>query len=500
LKIAGYIDHCDPTGFDGWIIDHDNPQMKFRLAVYCGAILLGTCVADQFRQDLADGGLADGHCGFKFDLPNTLSTAQLHELNVSVIDTRYAFPFRVGSPIIAQTPGMFYERVAKNLYQSGRRWQKFETCILHIGTEKTGSTSLQTCFGLNRAAFADKGYFVPLSLASSSNFEVLNHIYLAVISRSDEEFSDDLRLALNILDRDALNRTRRDVFIKFSEEIATTSCGCHTVILSNEHCHSRLLTLEEVQKLKDFLDHFCESYKIVVYLRPQHELAMSQYGMLVANGIWDIDIFQPFPEPSGYNKLYTPRAYFDYRALLERWSEVFGEDSLDPRIYPDGYFPQRGDVVADFVAALSLGGGELVSPPRSNTATSARAQAFLTNFYRYFGNTGQFGAIALHERVRDAALACLPGPGLTPDRSQVVAFLQEFAEGNEAIRLRWFPQRQRLFELNLETYPTVASPIMLSPKETEDIYKMLMKDQELCCYLTPEAWSRIQKGLPPRTE
>lgn len=502
MKIEGHIDRWDASGLDGWVLDHDNPEVKLQLAVSWGTALLGTCIADQFRKDLADSALGDGCCAFRFELPRRLSATELPGLNVSVIGTDYIFRFGLGPSLSSVTAGELYEQVATELRRSGRQRWKFKMCILHIGTEKTGSTSLQTCLGLNRAIFADSGYFIPRSLAFPLDDTSPNHTHIAMISMNEEKFDDgDLRRQCQVLDRAGLNRFRRNLFASFSAEIAAAPEAYHTLLLSNEHCHSRLVTPEEVQNLRDFLDHFCEAYRVVVYLRPQHELAMSQYGMFVANGISNIDMFPPFPPPPDYKKVvYTSRTYFDYRALLDRWSQVFGEDALHPRIYA-GEALRGGDVVNDFTSDLSLTCGNIVLPPRSNANTSARGQAFLIEFYRALGDVKRFGAAMLRERVRSAVVDCFPGPGRAPARGEVAAFLQNFEEDNEVVRSRWFPERRRLFEVDLEGYPEDGQTLTLSPEQMMGMFvELLLKDQEMRFRLTPEALRRIEEGLSPCTE
>jgi hypothetical protein len=497
MRIVGHLDLCDADKLFGWAIDLDDPDMKLQLTIHSGANLLGTCIADGFRQDLAKAGFAGGHCAFAFEPRDRMSPAELHALRISIVGTEYYFPPRVGTPVNDPTPGEFYKTVATELVRAGRRWPKFDTCILHIGTEKTGSTSLQSCLGLNRGRFEESGYFIPRTLAPHE--KMLKHSYLAAISMNDRKLWDDLRRQFQMFDREGLNRGRRNLFISFSEEVASAPQLCRTAILSDEHCHSRLDSSEEVQNLKDFLDHFFEKYRIVLYLRPQHELAISQYGMFIANGICDIDMLPPLPPPAGYDKrVYTRRAYFDYQALLDRWARVFGEDVLDPRIYGANEL-RGGDVVSDFTSALSLVNGPLVMTPRRNTDISARAQAFLINFYRciadnersgfasirvtFRGRTSDAlseGAAKLRERMRNATRACFPGSGGIPARAQVVMFLEQFANSNEAVRARWFPERQRLFEVDLDKYPESAPSVDFDPEEIMRIFsEVLLMDQNL---------------------
>jgi hypothetical protein len=309
-----------------------------------------------------------------------------------------------------------------------------------------------------------------------------------------------LRRQFHMSDADAIGQRRRELFVRFSEEIAAAPPTCRTLILSDEHCHSRLVSSEEVQNLKDLLDHFCRSYRIVLYLRPQHELAISQYGMFVANGIYDIDMLPRFPPPVGSRtRAYTNRDYFDYKALLERWAGVFGSDALRPRIYGVNEL-RDGDIVADFASELSMTSGQLIAPPRRNGDLSARAQALLGSFYRCLDIKQRAGAALLRERVRNAARACFPGSGGTTSKAEVTKFLEQFGQENESVRARWFPERQQLFEIDLDKYPEEAPRILLSQEDVMTmILEILLMDQELGFSLTPEALNRLDQGLPPHS-
>lgn len=499
MKIKGHLDRCDADGLDGWVLDQESPKRRLEVAVYCGGTLLLTSVADRYRHDLANAGLSDGHCAFAIAMPTGLSAAEHQALRIRIVGTEYFFPSRVGMPVNGATPGDLYNAVATDLARKDTKWRKVQRCILHIGTEKTGSTSLQDCFGLNRRSFQSAGYFISQRLAPQGTEGMLKHSYLASISMTDEKYDDDLRRQFQMVDRESLARVRRRVFAEFAEEIAAAAIACRTAVLSDEHCHSRLMSLEEVQNLKDFLDHFFETYEIVVYLRPQHELAMSQYGMFVANGMYDIDMLPPLPPPADYDKrTYTNRAYFDYQELLHRWGEVFGERSLRPRIYASNEL-RGGDVVSDFVSELALVPADFPAPKRRNSNISARAQAFLISFYRCLGRQDLAGAAMLRERIRNATQTCFPGSGRVPNRGELAAFLAQFRASNEAVRAGWFPQRPQLFNVDMNDYPEEnLSPADLGADEMMRMFcEVLLMDQELRFSLTPDALRRISAGLSP---
>lgn len=480
MKIEGYIDSCSSDAIYGWILDRDRPEQRLRLRLYRGAKPLGDFTADRFRQDLADGRLGDGCCSFEIRLAPGACGKDPGALRVDVLGTDYFFPFRVGGPVSGQTAAEIYEAESAELKAAGLNWRKFPACLLHIGTEKTGSTSLQKFFGVNHRALQDSGYFVPRSLAPASEDAILNHSRLATLSMGDHRFADDLRSEEGVVDGPALNPYRRSVFAALCREVAAVPAGCHTLVLSNEHCHSRLETVEEVRNLWDFLCHFCEAVRVIVYLRPQHELAMSQYGMTLANGVHDIDMFPPLPPPADYAKReYTNRSCFDYAALLDRWSQVFGERNIEARIFSPKAL-KDGDIVSDFTAGLALADGSREPVRRMNSNATARAQAFLIEFHRRLGAQDEPGAPLLRARVRNAVLARFPGPGAMPARAEAQAFFEQFAEGNEAVRRRWFANRERLFDVDFGSYPEARETVTLGACDImEMVVQILLEDQKL---------------------
>jgi len=493
VKIDGNIDRYDEYGFAGWILDRDNPRARVTLLVCRGSSLLGVCVSDQFAQVSIEGTVGN-HCGnLRFSFDSRLDLPALEEVYVIVPNTLYSFSLRLGRLVVRGSAKALYDQVVKNISLEGRSPRKFSKCILHIGTEKSGSTSVQGCLGLNRDVFGSSGYFIPKSVAVHDASTIM-HRPLAMISLDENNFDDDLRRDSRVVDSDSLAQARLELFSRLSFETELAPPDCDTLIVSSEHFHSRLRTREEVQNLKDFLDYFCESYKVVAYLRPQHEVAMSRYGMLIATGVCNIDMFPPFPTPEGYAKsVHADQAYFDYWSLLARWGEVFGERTISPRIYSDF----GGDVVSNFISDLSLK-GPLVPTSRRNTNISPSAQALMIAFYRSLEEQQQSGKSMLRHRVHSAVRDRFSGEGPTPTRSEVLAFLDVFAAGNEMVRERWFPERRQLFDIDFEKYPTMRSEVTLAGDEMARMFvEVMLTDQRAGFRLSAEELNRIKLGLAP---
>src|SRR5690348_7945962 len=94
MQMNGSLDRCDAELVEGWVIFLDQPEIKVRLDILLGDRVIGHCVADQFRQDLKDGGVGDGACAFRFRMPFIPKSAE------ASIAVRLE-----GVPIFLKTPG-----------------------------------------------------------------------------------------------------------------------------------------------------------------------------------------------------------------------------------------------------------------------------------------------------------------------------------------------------------------------------------------------------------
>ena len=206
--------------------------------------------------------------------------------------------------------------------------------ILHIGGEKTGTTSLQRFLFRNRELMKKRGMLFPITLGSE------NHMLLAVYASPNEDTAD-LRAMLNLTSDEMLDRTCAELPQMLHDEIRQSQC--QTVILSNEHCSSRLRKDESVARLFQLLDPIADNLRVIMYLRRQDQLLLSSYSTSVKSG------------NTQELRLPTKNEYchFDYANILDRWAKYFGVDNIDVRIYePEAL--KDNDIVSDFIQALEL--------------------------------------------------------------------------------------------------------------------------------------------------
>jgi hypothetical protein len=316
------------------------------------------------------------------------------------------------------------------------------TCVLHVGTEKTGSTSIQRFLGLNRKALEDVGAYVPASLAPQAEQGFFNHLALTAVGRFDMHQLHDIDHIVgirNVSEQPAYVAAARR---RLADELAPLGSDVK-VLLSNEHIHSRLRTPKRLAYLRDFLAPFFDEIVVVVYLRSQYEMARSLINTALRQGQV---VRKPVPDLStglGYDpELPVKQSYFDLKAFLHSLAQVFDMNALRVRLYPEGR--PTSELIADYCEAAGVSLSEPRQPPREN-ASFSRAGTLLLQKVNEVRSRGQLRAPRLDDDLTQYLGFRHPGRGLVASRAQIERFMASFAADNEMIRRAWFPGRKALF-------------------------------------------------------
>jgi tetratricopeptide (TPR) repeat protein len=314
--------------------------------------------------------------------------------------------------------------------------------VLHIGVEKTGTTTLQQTLAAGRPALAAAGVHYPRSPAADPGGLGGNHLLLA-IHAAEPEATRDLR---RVLGRDAEARIA-GFPAALAAEVAALPPAVHTVLFSNEHCHSRVTTAAGVARLQALLAPLFDRVEVLVWLRRQDQLAASRYTEGLRHGARRLAVL-PEADPAD--------AYYDFAALLDRWAGGFGRAAIRPRIFDRAAFPD-GDIVAEVLAVAGIGPvGGLARVPDRNTALSPEAQALLRALN--LAAEARSGLRSLRPPLLAYVSRIAGGAGRRPGQAEAAGFLGAHAEGNERVRAGWFPERARLFPGGPEEWPEQPDP------------------------------------------
>ena len=205
------------------------------------------------------------------------------------------------------------------------------TIFIHIGLEKTGTTSIQDFLFNNTEKLKNKSIFYPTILGE-------NQISLCIYSAQRKNVGNLAPEKQEIKIKENLPQTIQSIIKRFDKS------NCENLVFSNEHLSSRLKNTNDIENLKRLFDHCNYPVKIVVYVRNQVDLLESLYFEgIKAGGKENLDDWA--------NKF----SYFelDYMKLLSEWESVFGKESIIVRLF-DRRILKNGDAIDDFLDVLSV--------------------------------------------------------------------------------------------------------------------------------------------------
>lgn len=239
--------------------------------------------------------------------------------------------------------------------------------IIHIGCEKTGSTSIQNYISKYRdSLLKDHRILFPRSLGSANHTKFA--IYACNQSRGLTRF---------LKEDQTLGSFRESLKEDFLKEIR--SCSWSVLIISAEWLHPRIRSPEEFSRIKDFLDDIVDDIEILMYVRSQDEMAVSLYSTSVKAG--NYDSFK-FPSVASDNLPY----YYDFFSIYKNWKAYFGVGNVKVKVFHQAHMC-NGDVVKDFLNFLNIDLDSNTKVAVDNKSLSEEGLILLRSFNFWIDNS-----------------------------------------------------------------------------------------------------------------
>ncbi len=215
------------------------------------------------------------------------------------------------------------------------------TACIHIGTPKTGTTSIQQFLYANKELLLKDKILYPSSIILDKQFDP-QHWDLAILLNN---FCED-------------NIMQNGLVALLHNEIKNTQPD--SVILSSEAFQS-IVKYENIKNLKYLLIKLgFKKVNIILYIRDAAEVWMSLCSEFLKNGL-DSDL--------AHKKIYENnllRQILDYKSTLIHWGNIFGKDAIILRYFDKKYLYQN-DLIKDFVHVAEIKWNEnFVIPKRQN--------------------------------------------------------------------------------------------------------------------------------------
>lgn len=326
--------------------------------------------------------------------------------------------------------------------------------VLHIGSGKTGTSSIQYFLRLNRDPLAEIGHLYPRTPGRT------RHARLGLFLRTDEELEKDLSWhRLNTPDPAAFRRRfRRRLFREINES------GLSSVLLSDEALYGS--SVEALRRLRTFTDRIAGSVRLVVYLRRQDDHLVSRYQQLVKMG--ETRRIDEWARPD-FAKTY------DYHARLSLWKQQLDPNEFVVRSFERDSFVE-GSLYQDFLdaAGISARAGKLKQVELRNPSLDAEAVEFLRllNCYRV-DNEGAKARLIDNRKLVAGLAPWATGPALTLHGSRLDAFMARWEESNRAVAREFIGDpRGELFRMPRKSAHTTTEQ-RLDPARVDHFVELL---------------------------
>lgn len=275
--------------------------------------------------------------------------------------------------------------------------------VLHIGSQKTGTTSIQGFLKHKSAPLAAEG----VSYVQAGRTNIAHNSVLQAIKKDDG----------------------KSVAKKMVAEIKSASDITH--VISSEMFFRQGLA---PWFAKNFPRRIKKQTKVIVYLRRQDKYAEAMYKQRVKNGRFQGD-------PEHYAR---ETVDLNYGRTLRQFADVFGAENLIVRPFERGNFP-NGDVQQDFAHHLGLSKelAESNDVPSANATLSREVSEQLGQMRRSGTDINTRDIIRKIMAIKPQG-AIRSGDCLPLDlRREIMAHHKDL---NEAIRTTYCPDLPQLFD------------------------------------------------------
>ena len=310
-------------------------------------------------------------------------------------------------------------------------------CILHVGTEKTGTSTIQDFIYRNRETLKSAGVLVPTNIGRNGN-----HRSLSLASYSHKN-KDKHRKAIGLYSpRKQKNFKNKITNLLQKEILEAKSKGMKTICISSEHIHSRLRPNEELDNLKSILHEAgIKETRVIIYIREQ---VACMNSMLNTEVLW-AGRTSDVPKPRT-DEIWTNIC--DHKESIKRLRKTFGTKNIKVRIFEkESFF--KSDLIADFLQAaeVEIAGEYIKEQEPRNRSISKNGLEILLELNKelpLYLNNGSFSEA--RKRIPYIFQEVFKeGEKYGMSKEMEYAYKLEYRSSNEWVRKEYFPERVTLF-------------------------------------------------------
>lgn len=340
-----------------------------------------------------------------------------------------------------------------------------KTLYLHIGTPKTGTTSIQNFCYSNRKLFEEMGYCYPvLPFRYPGKLPERNALFLSGVIHDEEGKRDHQEEARRLQEGFAVVSKafeKYDNVVLSDEAVWMTAFG------------RRKKVWKEIQEAAVDGGYVV---KIIVYLRRQDEFVESWWNQRIKSDMIKYNVMKW----DDFIENYAQDAIPDYHKALSSVADLLGPESIIVRRFSRSEF-EDGSIQKDFINAIGLHWSDKFVLPEEKESLNSRLLGNAIEIKRVI-NTIPDMSWSDNRFFREVALADTAAAGdqypcAWFSQEEAKQYLQQFEEGNQKIVDEYLKDGRPLFSDKIKDLPKwdIANPFF-----NEDMIRfMAISDLEL---------------------
>lgn len=301
---------------------------------------------------------------------------------------------------------------------------------LHIGTMKTGTTTIQEILTSNREDLNLRGYLYPVSMGNP------RHVYFTLMHSGHTAPLSNFQQRMGIKSTQEL--TARQVELKSRFRAEVEAAAPENVIISCEELSLVMRDADTIRIMRDELLHIFDDIEVVVYIRCQIDKLISGYSTHLRFG---------GKRPAPFELTCAEIKIQNMEALYDRWASVFGEGAVNARVWKRGHLID-GDATADFWAQVGLSKFFPKPYPRRNTSLDIGG---LSALYAYNTNPDLGKKVGRRDLVKTLDRGEF-GPPFVPDPSFVADFYERHFSSTNIRLSRRLGYNEDVFSPDMDKY------------------------------------------------
>lgn len=349
-----------------------------------------------------------------------------------------------------------------------------KTLYIHIGTSKTGTTTIQTYCGINREQLKSKGVLFP----------IMPYHYDRITENRNGHF-----LYATIYENGVRNKEKEKQVLKQElDYIVDCFKEYDNVLLSEESIWWATATRRKGlwKYLQEHSQQNNYQVKIIVYLRRQDQFMMSRYNQILKTdtGGGTQRFYEYFKDMNGKYK-----CVMNYRQRLDYMAKFFPKENIVVKRFDRSYF-YNGDLNADFLHILGVEIDDTFAelPKDENLGISVQSG----ELKRVLNRLGTM-TFAENQKLLQMLNEC---EELLPKREvsimtteHIEKFMKKFIDDNESIAVDYIGDGKPMFDYNYKKKPVWSyedknyheEVILFFAKAIDSVYKeniQLKKENE----------------------